>query len=103
MRIASALENRRAALTLGNATSLARAIAAGGRCLDDDGFAGPQHGRVAALQPFDPAILPPYRVLTGLARFPPGKPERPHAPMPRQDRAFHLFQKADGSAHPIAG
>src|SRR5829696_9772919 len=73
-----------------------RAIAAGGRRLDDDRLACFQDGSIAGPQRLDPALGPPHGIFAGLAGFAARKPERAHAAMPRQDRALHLLQKTDG-------
>src|SRR3977135_988150 len=79
------------------------AIAAGRRRLDDDRLAGIDHGRVRALQPLHPSILAAHPILADLTSLAAGEPERPHAAMARQDRAFHLFQEPDGAPDAVAG
>src|ERR1700734_2465528 len=79
------------------------AVAARGRRLDDDCFAGIDHGGIAAFKLFDRTVLAPHAVLADLAVAAAGEPERRHPAMAGQNRAFHFFQETDGAADAVAG
>src|SRR6478735_4692525 len=76
-------------------------VAASCGSLDHDGFAGIDHGSVAGFEGFDAAILAPHRILADLTGFTAGKAEWPHPAVARQDRAVHLFKKADGAENAV--
>src|SRR5262249_29549336 len=78
-------------------------VAAGRGRLNHDRFAGVDDGCVAALQPFHAAVLPAHGILADLTRLDAGQAERAHGVAPRENRAFHFFEEADGAADAVAG
>src|SRR4051812_18533086 len=82
---------------------LGLAVAAGGRGLDDHGFAGLDHGGVAALQPFHRAVLASRPILADLAGLAAGGAEWRHAAMAGEQGRFHPREEAHGAAHAVAG
>src|SRR5206468_7658068 len=79
------------------------AIAARGRGLDHDRFAGPDGGRVTSLKFLHIAVCAPYPILAQVAGLAAGEPERPHPAMPGQDGTIHRFQESDRAAHAVTG
>src|ERR1700722_12797335 len=67
------------------------AISACRRGLDDDRFAGIEHGGGAAFECLDTAVLASHGILADVAVLTAGKPKGRHAPVARQNGAFHPF------------
>ena len=78
------------------------AISPRGRGLDDDRLAGVDHGRVAAFELLDRAVLAPHRVLARLTGLAARHAERRHDAVAGQQRAVHFLQEADGAADAVA-
>src|SRR5262249_48804963 len=78
-------------------------ISARGRRLDDDRLAGIDDGGVRALKLLDPSVFAPHGILADLAGLAAGETERTHAAVARENRAVHLFEKANGAADAIPG
>src|SRR4029079_10517734 len=78
-------------------------ISARRRRLDDDRFAGVDHGGVRAFQPLHRAVVAANPVLADLAILATGHAERFDAAVPGQDGVFHFFQEPHGAAEAVAG
>src|SRR4029077_8006409 len=72
------------------------------RRLDDDRLAGVDHGRVAAFEFFDSAVLAAHGIFSRLTRLAARHPERRHDAVAGEQRAIHLFEEADGAADAVA-
>src|SRR5262245_39179977 len=80
-----------------------RPVPAGGRRLDDDGFARLDHSGVAGLQLFAAAILPAHGIFANLSGCAARQTEWRHAAVARQDGAVHRLEETDGAADAVAG